>query len=116
MIDKILNKLAELMVTLLWPRLEVEIKKLNGVAYRNGNDSGYVQGHEDGYISGHADLIRRVSKLYDEVHKTATLDAYAEAGAIPIEDINEEQFDALVEDDIAEAICEEVAEEIEATA
>lgn len=89
MIDKLLNKLAEMIVKLLWPCLEVEIKKLNGVAYRNGNDSGYVQGHEDGYISGQEDLIRRVTYLYDAVYDTAQKDAYADAGAIAIEETDE---------------------------
>ena len=93
MMDTILNKIADL----LWSRLEVKIKEAHADGYRRGNERGYVEGHEDGYISSHEDLVRRVATLYDAVHATATRDAYAEAGAIEIEDISVEDFDKLAD-------------------
>lgn len=86
MSEKLLDKIAEL----LWSRIEGRIIAACEEGFKRGEMFGYVSGHEDGSISGQEDLIRRVTYLYDEVHNQATKDAYAEAGAIDLEELDEE--------------------------
>ena len=42
---------------------------------------------EEAYKQGAEDVIRRFAFVYDEVRRLAKEDAYAEAGAIPIDEI-----------------------------
>jgi len=44
---------------------------------------------EDAYKQGAEDTIRRFAFVYDAVARTAKADAYAEVGAISIEEIGE---------------------------
>ncbi len=44
---------------------------------------------EEAYKQGAEDTIRRFAFVYDVVRQTAKTDAYADAGAIDIEEINE---------------------------
>lgn len=48
------------------------------------------EAQEEAYKQGAEDVIRRFAFVYDEVRKLAREDAYAEAGAIPIEDITDD--------------------------
>ena len=73
-----MEKLAEL----IWKALEPKIAEVT----------------EKAYIKGGEDMIRRFAFVYDAVAKTAKEDVYADAGAIPIEEISKEQFDAIVDD------------------
>ena len=53
---------------------------------------------ERAYVKGGEDVIRRFAFVYDAIAKTAKEDVYTNAGAIPIEEISKEQFDAIVDD------------------
>lgn len=44
---------------------------------------------EDAYKQGSEDTIRRFAFVYDEVRRTAIEDAYAEVGAIQIEEVRD---------------------------
>ena len=76
-----IEKLAEL----IWQKLEPRIK----------------EAYDEGYKVGTDDLIRRLAYVYDSCRQTAKADAYAEAGAIDVNEIAEEEFNAIV-DDMAE--------------
>ena len=52
---------------------------------------------EEAYKQGAEDTIRRFAFVYDEVRNLARVDAYAEAGAIQIEEI-EDDIDVLEAD------------------
>lgn len=73
-----MDKLAELIWKILEPRLEEVITK------------AYAQGGED--------LLRRFGFIYEEVRRIAREDAYAEAGAIPIEEVDEEFSQTVFEE------------------
>lgn len=51
---------------------------------------------EEAYKKGAEDTIRRFAFVYDTIAKSAKEDAYAEAGAIPIEEITKEQYEEMV--------------------
>ena len=96
MIDKILDKIAEL----LWSRLEPMMKKAYADGYRDGSERGYKEGHHDGAVSTTDEVTRRMAKVYEVCRAKAKEDAYAEAGAIEIEDISKEAFDNMFRDSI----------------
>ena len=50
---------------------------------------------EEAYKKGAEDVIRRFAFVYETVAQTAKADAYAEAGAINIEEISKEEFDQI---------------------
>ena len=52
---------------------------------------------EEAYKQGAEDVIRRFAFVYDEVRRLAKEDAYAEAGAIPIDEIVDD-IDAMEAD------------------
>lgn len=90
-----MEKLAEKIADIIWAKLENKIVTACEEGYKRGQTFGYIEGHEDGGISATDDLIRRVTFLYDAVYDSATKDAYAEAGAIPIDEIDAETFERL---------------------
>ena len=53
---------------------------------------------EEAYKQGAEDVIRRFAFVYDEVRNIAREDARAEAGEIPIEEIDEEYSQAIFEE------------------
>lgn len=53
------------------------------------------EAQEEAYKQGAEDVIRRFAFVYDEVRNIARADAYAEAGAIPIEELSPEVFDEV---------------------
>ena len=53
---------------------------------------------EEAYKQGAEDVIRRFAFVYDEVRNIAREDARAEAGEIPIEEIDEEYSQTIVEE------------------
>lgn len=53
---------------------------------------------EEAYKQGAEDTIRRFAFVYDEVRNLAREDAYAEAGAINIEEIEEEFSQTIFEE------------------
>ena len=53
---------------------------------------------EEAYKQGAEDTIRRFAFVYDEVRNIAREDARAEAGEIPIEEINEEFSQTIFEE------------------
>lgn len=53
---------------------------------------------EEAYKQGAEDTIRRFAFVYDEVRKLAREDAMAEAGEIPIEEIDEELSQTIFEE------------------
>ena len=73
-----MEKLAELIWKILEPRLEKVIT--------------------DAYKKGGEDIIRRFAFVYDEVRNIAREDAMAEAGEIPIEEIDEELSQTIFEE------------------
>ena len=73
MIDKITE--------LIWTKLEPKIAEVA----------------EDAYKKGAEDIIRRFSFVYDAVRQTAKEDAYAEAGALDIDQITGEQFKEMTQ-------------------
>ena len=73
-----MDKLAELIWKILEPRLEDVIQ------------TAYVKGGED--------VIRRFAFVYEKVADTAKADAYAEAGAISIEELDEELSQTIFEE------------------
>jgi len=72
------EKLAELIWKILEPRLEEIIEKA--------------------YAKGGEDVIRRFAFVYDTVAQTAKADVYAEMGAIPIEEVDEEFSQTVFEE------------------
>ena len=50
---------------------------------------------EEAYKKGAEDVIRRFAFVYETVAQTAKADAYAEAGAVNIEEITPEEFDTI---------------------
>ena len=50
---------------------------------------------EEAYKQGAEDTIRRFAFVYDTIGQKAKEDAWAEAGAIPIEDLSPEVFDEI---------------------
>ena len=91
MIEKFADRIAEM----VWAKLEKRIIAACEEGYKRGETYGYVEGHEDGGISATDDLMRRLAYLYNFCRETAIKDAYAEAGAIPINEISEEEFKRL---------------------
>ena len=55
------------------------------------------EAQEEAYKQGAEDVIRRFAFVYDEVRNLAREDAMAEAGAIPIEEIDEELSQTVFE-------------------
>ena len=53
---------------------------------------------EEAYKQGAEDVIRRFAFVYDEVRNIAREDAMAEAGEIPIEEIDEEFSQTIFEE------------------
>ena len=53
---------------------------------------------EEAYKKGAEDVIRRFAFVYDEVRNIAREDARAEAGEIPIEEIDEELSQTIFEE------------------
>ena len=53
---------------------------------------------EEAYKQGAEDVIRRFAFVYDEVRNIAREDARAEAGEIPIEEIDEEYSQTISEE------------------
>ena len=53
---------------------------------------------EEAYKQGAEDVIRRFAFVYDEVRNLAREDAMAEAGEIPIEEIDEEYSQTIFEE------------------
>ena len=53
---------------------------------------------EEAYRQGAEDVIRRFAFVYDEVRNLAREDARAEAGEIPIEEIDEELSQTIFEE------------------
>ena len=53
---------------------------------------------EEAYKQGAEDVIRRFAFVYDEVRNLAREDARAEAGEIPIEEIDEELSQTIFEE------------------
>ena len=53
---------------------------------------------EEAYKQGAEDVIRRFAFVYDEVRNLAREDARAEAGEIPIEEIDEEYSQTIFEE------------------
>ena len=53
------------------------------------------EAQEEAYKQGAEDVIRRFAFVYDEVRNIARADAYAEAGAVNIEEITPEEFDTI---------------------
>ena len=53
---------------------------------------------EEAYKKGAEDVIRRFAFVYDEVRNIAREDARAEAGEIPIEEIDEEYSQTIFEE------------------
>ena len=53
---------------------------------------------EEAYKQGAEDVIRRFAFVYDEVRNLAREDAMAEAGEIPIEEIDEEYSQTILEE------------------
>ena len=53
---------------------------------------------EEAYKKGAEDTIRRFAFVYDGIRQKAKEDAYAEAGAIPIEEIEEEFSQTIFEE------------------
>jgi len=51
---------------------------------------------EDAYKQGAEDTIRRFAFVYDVVRQNAKEDAYAEVGAIDIEEISRDEFDDMM--------------------
>ena len=66
----------------IWKQLEPKVSKMV----------------EDAYKQGAEDVIRRFALVYDEVRNIAREDARAEAGEIPIEEINEEFSQTIFEE------------------
>lgn len=66
----------------IWKQLEPKVSKMV----------------EDAYKQGAEDTIRRFAFVYDEVRNIAREDARAEAGEIPIEEINEEFSQTIFEE------------------
>lgn len=50
---------------------------------------------EEAYKQGAEDVIRRFAFVYETVAQTAKVDAYAESGAVNIEEITPEEFDTI---------------------
>ena len=82
----------------VWNKLEPKIINACEEGYTRGRIYGYVEGHEDGTLSATDDVIRRMTYVYDFIAAKAKEDAYAEAGAIDIEEISKEHFDAIIDD------------------
>lgn len=91
MIEKFADRIADM----VWAKLEGKIIAACEEGYKRGELYGYVDGREDGGQSATDDLIRRLTFLYDAVRQIAKEEAYAEAGAIPINEISEEEFKRL---------------------
>lgn len=73
-----MNTLTEM----IWKQLEPKISEMVEKAYKQGAE----------------DTIRRFAFVYDEVRKLAREDAYAEAGEIPIEEVDEEFSQTIFEE------------------
>ena len=56
------------------------------------------EAQEEAYKQGAEDVIRRFAFVYDEVRNIAREDARAEAGEIPIEEIDEELSQTIFEE------------------
>ena len=67
--------------------LEKVLKKYMQPIIKEATEEAYKQGAED--------VIRRFAFVYETVAQTAKADAYAEAGAINIEEVSKEEFDQI---------------------
>ena len=67
--------------------LEKVLKKYMQPIIKEATEEAYKQGAED--------VIRRFAFVYEAVAQTAKADAYAEAGAVTIEEITPEEFDTI---------------------
>ena len=67
--------------------LEKVLKKYMQPIIKEATEEAYKQGAED--------VIRRFAFVYETVAQTAKADAYAEAGAVNIEEISKEEFDQI---------------------
>ena len=70
----------------LAPSLQEKFKNLQNLI-KEATEEAYKQGAED--------VIRRFAFVYETVAQTAKADAYAEAGAVNIEEITQEEFDTI---------------------
>ena len=66
--------------------LEKVLKKYMQPIIKEATEEAYKQGAED--------VIRRFAFVYETVAQTAKADAYAEAGAINIEEVSKEFIDS----------------------
>ena len=95
--EKILERLAELIVEHMWNYIEPLLVRSVEEGIRRGINYGYINGHEDGYNSGQNDLVRRCTFIYDFVRHAAEADAYL-ANEKPIEEIPDEEFKAILKE------------------
>ena len=98
MIERILDKLAELIVVKMWDRIEEILIRSVEEGVKRGINFGYIGGHEEGYTSGQDDLIRRVSYLYDFVRHAAEQESAIKKMEIPVEEISDEEFKAIIKE------------------
>ena len=96
--EKILDKLAQLIVEHLYNYIEPLLVRLVEEGIRRGINYGFIDGHEEGYTSGQDDLIRRVSYLYDFVRHAAEQESAIKKLEIPVEEISDEDFKAIVKE------------------
>ena len=84
-----LNKILYMIAELLWKYIEPRINKACEEGYKRGEVSGYVAGYDDGYMASADDITRRIGQVYQIVADKAKADVYTDAGAIPIEEVDE---------------------------
>ena len=92
------EQMIEKMSDLIWTKLEPRIIKACEEGYTRGRVYGYSEGHDDGAVSATDDVIRRMTYVYDFIRHKAEEDAYTQAGAINIEEISKNEFDAIIDD------------------
>lgn len=96
--EKILDKLAQLIVEHMWNYIEPLLVRSVEEGIRRGINYGYIEGHQDGVDTGTEDVIRRMTYVYDFVRHAAEADAYLKTMDAPIEEISDEEFQAIVDD------------------
>ena len=94
MIEKLIEKLAEM----IWKYIEPRIVAACEEGFKRGCAYGYIDGHEVGYTSGQDDLIRRVSYLYDFVRHAAEQESAIKKMEIPVEEISDKEFQAIIKE------------------
>ena len=95
--EKILDKLAELIVNRMWKYIEPLLVRSVEEGVKRGINFGYIDGHQDGQCSAIEDLVRRCTFIYDFVRHAAEKDVYL-ANEKPIEEIPEEEFQAIIKE------------------